>query len=83
MIHQCVGIVLALVSLAPAGEPIKHRFLAADESGHQLMLVDQFDPSKDWTIPLKGNRDIQLLDEKRLLASFPGGYRARVSSSSS
>ena len=63
------------MAAASAEETIKHRFLAADESGHQLLYVDQFDSSKDWTIKLQGNRDIQLLDDKRLLASFPGGYR--------
>ena len=69
----------AIALLSPAADAaqsgIKHRFIAADESRHQLHFVDQFDPSKDWTVPLKGNRDIRLLTRDRLLASVPGGYR--------
>ena len=68
-------LVSALPVAAAAGSTIKHRFIAADESRHQLHYVDQFDPSKDWTIPLKGNRDIRLISKDHFLASVPGGYR--------
>jgi len=39
------GIYLSLLSLlcgACFAEPIKHRFIATDESGHQFIYVDQF-----------------------------------------
>ena len=58
-----------------ATSAIKHRFVATDESRKQLLLVDQIDPSKDWTVPLPGNRDIQLVGTDRVLVSVPNGYR--------
>jgi len=54
---------------------IKHTFLAVDESRHQLLYVDEFEPSNDWTVPLKGNRDLQLISDERVLVSIPRGYR--------
>lgn len=54
---------------------IKHTFVAVDESRNQLLYVDEFDPSNDWTVPLKGNRDLQIISETRILVSIPGGYR--------
>ena len=56
-------------------EQIKHKFLATDESGKQLLYVDEFNSSNDWTIPLQGNRDICLISPERCLVSVPGGYR--------
>jgi hypothetical protein len=64
--------------LAPrsaATAAIKHRFVAADESRKQLLLVDQNDPSKDWTVPLPGNRDVKLVGTDRVLVSVRNGYR--------
>lgn len=72
------GLVLAsLLSLflrVAAGE-IKHRFVATDESGKQLLYVDEVNPDNDWTIPLKGNRDVQLSGNGTVLVSVPAGYR--------
>ena len=70
-----------MAAAAPDAKPpaattaIKHRFVATDESRKQLLLVDQTDPSKDWTVPLPGNRDIQLVGTDRVLVSVPSGYR--------
>lgn len=60
-----------------ADEPIiKHRFLAADESRGQLLYVDQFDPSQDWTLKTpEKHRDMQLIGGGKLLASTDSGYR--------
>ena len=58
---------------AAASSAIKHRFVATDESRKQLLLVDQSDPSKDWTVPLPGNRDIRLIGADRVLVSVPNG----------
>lgn len=57
------------------GAEIKHRFLAVDESRHQLVYVDQFDSSKDWTLklPIK-HRDIQLVGDNVLLLSSLEGF---------
>jgi hypothetical protein len=63
------------VAINSHANEIKHRFLAKDESRAQLHYVDQFDPSKDWTIKLpKGCRDIRLLENHRVLVSHADGY---------
>ncbi len=61
-------------NLSKAAE-VKHRFLAVDESRHQLVHVDQFDSSKDWTLelPIK-HRDIQLVGDNILLLSSLEGF---------
>lgn len=70
-----VVLILSLFSFTASAGEIKHRFLATDESGHQLLYVDEFNPSNDWTIPLQDNRDICLISPERCLVSVPGGYR--------
>ena len=64
---------LGMAFTAGAGE-IQHTFVATDESGKQLIYVDEADPGNDWTVPLPGNRDIQLSKEGTVLASVPAGY---------
>ena len=55
---------------------IRHRFLAKDESRFQILYVDQFDPSKNWTIDIpKGCRDLQLVDGKIVIGLAAGGFR--------
>ena len=54
---------------------VKHRFLAVDEARHQLVHVDQFDSSKDWTLPLPiKHRDIQLVGKNVVLLSSLEGF---------
>lgn len=54
---------------------MKHAFLVKDESRSKLHYVNQFDPSKNWTISLpKECRDIQWLGNGRILVSHPHGY---------
>ncbi len=66
---------MAVCSYSAFAGDIKHKFLATDESGNQLLYVDEFNPANDWTIPLQGNRDICLVSPERCLVSVPGGYR--------
>jgi hypothetical protein len=59
-----------------AADEIKHRFLALDESRYQILYVDQFDPSKNWTIKVPaGNRDLQLVDGKIIIGLASGGFQ--------
>lgn len=79
-IHLVCTLGLTACSLLPAtlraAEPIRHRFLAADESRSQLIYVDQFDPSKDWTLKTpEKHRDMQLIGGGKLLVNTDSGYR--------
>ncbi len=57
-------------------EAIKHRFLVADESRSQLIYVDQFEPSRDWSIKTpEKHRDMQLIGGGKLLVNTGSGYR--------
>ena len=70
-----VGMMLWLAgNIGCAAGPIRHAFLAVDESRHQVIYVNQFDPSKDWAIP-GPFRDIQLIGGNKLLVSAGDGYR--------
>lgn len=72
---------LALAALAadagaPATQPaLKHRFLAMDESRHQLLYVDQLDPCQGWTITLGASRDVQLIGDDKVMVSSGDGFR--------
>ncbi len=73
--YQLVVILaLTAASILCAGD-IKHKFVATDESGKQLLYVDETNPDNDWTIPLKGNRDVQLSGKGTVLVSVPTGYQ--------
>jgi hypothetical protein len=62
-----------LLCAAVQAEPIKHRFLAVDESRSQLHYVDQFDSSKDWTIKFPSRyRDVQFLNDRVLVSTLDG-----------
>jgi len=63
------------VTLGVSAADIKHRFVATDESGKQLLYVDEINPANDWTVPLQGNRDLQLSQNGTVLVSIPSGYR--------
>lgn len=54
---------------------IKHRFLAFDEAGHQLVYVDENDASANWKFPLEGKVwDIQLVGSDLLSLPMENGY---------
>jgi outer membrane protein assembly factor BamB len=63
------------LTLSVFADEIKHKFVATDESGKQLIYVDEANPANDWTVPLPGNRDIQLSKDGTVLVSVPSGYR--------
>ncbi len=55
--------------------PIRHSFIADDESRSQLHFVDQNNHSKDWNINLPYRcRDYQLIGNNQLLLSGGDGY---------
>lgn len=70
----CVAFVGLLAFHADAQE-IKHRFLATDESGKQLIHVDERAPENNWVVNIGSNRDIQLIDAERVIISNDRGYR--------
>lgn len=57
-----------------AESQIKHRFVASDESGKQLIHVDEHNPENNWKVPLK-TRDLQLIGNDELLVSSHHGYK--------
>ncbi|MBT3194792.1 MAG: hypothetical protein HN341_19770 [Verrucomicrobia bacterium] len=70
-----ISIIAMSMALTAGAGDIKHTFVATDESGHQLIYVDEANPGNDWTVPLPGNRDIQISTEGTVLVNVPSGYR--------
>jgi hypothetical protein len=57
---------------APAG--IKHRLLMVDNGASRLLLLDQIDPSKSWSVAIPaGSRDLQLVGDGKVLVSHGNG----------
>lgn len=56
-----------------AKDKIQHRFVASDESGHQVIYVDEANPSKNWAVPVNC-RDMQLIGKNELLVNNSQGY---------
>ncbi len=68
------------VPLAPPDPAIKHRLLLADQGACRLMLVDQNDPTKDWTVqlpPKDYGHDLQVIGNDQVLVSVPNGWQER------
>jgi hypothetical protein len=75
MMRTCVllAIAAALAVRANAGAT-PPRFLAVDNGGNRLLLVDQSDPARGWSVPIPaGSRDLQQLDGRRVLLSHGDG----------
>jgi len=69
-----VAVVALGAARAAAEEPVRHRFLALDESRSQLHYVDQLQTGQDWTLQLPGRtRDLQLVGGHRVLLSTGNG----------
>ncbi len=67
-----IACLLVAVCLAlPAQESIRHRFVATDESGHQILLVDEAQPEKGWVVKQHA-RDLQLVGNNRVMVSVNG-----------
>jgi outer membrane protein assembly factor BamB len=54
-----------------AQNAIQHRFVATDESGHQILLVDEANPAKGWVVKQHA-RDLQLVGDNRVMVSVNG-----------
>lgn len=71
------AVLLALACAAEAAD-VKHRFVCIDNfsanDSNQLIYIDEFKPARSWTVNIpSGSRDIQILDEKRVLISHGSG----------
>ena len=52
---------------------VEHRFLALDNGGNRLVLVDQAQPARGWSIPIPpGGRDLQRLGDRVLVSHGTG-----------
>ena len=68
-------LVVFFFSLSPlSAKKIQHRFIASDESGQQIIYVDEAKPKKNWQAPIKC-RDMQLIGKKQLLVNSAKGYK--------
>ena len=71
----CLFALPLLAARAADPTPVRHRFLAIDESRGQLVYVDQRDPAQNWTIKLPMKcRDYQLIGANQILLSGSDGY---------
>jgi hypothetical protein len=51
-----------------------HRFACVDNGANRLLLVDQTEPSRNWSVAIpSGSRDLQRLEKNRLLVSHGNG----------
>ena len=65
-----------IASVATAAD-IKHRWVCVDNGANRLIHVDQNDTSKNWSIAIPGgSRDLQLLDNEKLLVGHGNGAAA-------
>ncbi|MGE5671732.1 MAG: YncE family protein, partial [Fibrobacterota bacterium] len=53
---------------------MKHRLLLADEGNQKIHYVNQLDTTKNWSISVVSNRDMQLVGDNRLMVSNGSGY---------
>jgi hypothetical protein len=56
--------------------PIKHKFVAIDEGRGNLLYVNEYDTTTNWTVAIgkSGARDMQLIGNNRVLIGHDGGY---------
>ena len=67
----CLAILLTCLPIQAAEV---QRFLAVDNGGNRLLLVDRIDAAKGWSVPLPaGCRDLQWVDGNRVLVSHGDG----------
>jgi hypothetical protein len=62
-------------SAAAAQGGVQHRFLAVDDGTHTLLLVDEKNPSRNWSVPTGYVMDLQLIAPDRVLLSVDDGFR--------
>ena len=72
----CLAVAAVAFAVALADEPaaVKHRFLAVDNGGNQLLCVDQIDPARFGAVAIPaGSRDIQILTARLPHAGLGAG----------
>jgi len=73
LIAAIAALSLCIATLA-AGEAISHRFVVVDNGGNKLVLVDQREPAKGWSVTIPGgSRDAQAVANDRVLVSHGTG----------
>lgn len=53
---------------------MKHRLLLADEGNQKIHYVNMMDTTKNWSISVSSNRDMQLVGDSKLMVSNGTGY---------
>lgn len=53
---------------------MKHRLLLADEGNQKIHYVDLMDDTKNWSVSVPSNRDMQLVGGNKLMVSNGSGY---------
>lgn len=53
---------------------MKHRLLVADEGNQKIHYVNLSDTTKNWSISVSSNRDMQLVGNNKLMVSNGSGY---------
>jgi hypothetical protein len=53
---------------------MKHRLLLADEGNQKIHYVNLQDTTKNWSISVSSNRDMQLVGDNKLMVSNGSGY---------
>ncbi|VGO18548.1 hypothetical protein [Pontiella sulfatireligans] len=68
-------ILLLLFFVASVDAEIKHRLLITDDAGHQLVHIDENDPSNNWAVPLEGKAwDVQIVGNHQATVTTETGY---------
>ena len=70
------SLLLFLACSVIGAAPIKHKFVVLDEGAGNLLYVNEFDSTGNWSVPIgKGSpRDMQLIGKNRVLIGHGGGY---------
>jgi len=72
---MCVVVMSILsVQAQQAIPPMKHQLLLADEGNQKIHYVNLLDTTKNWSISVSSNRDMQLVGDNKLMVSNGTGY---------
>jgi hypothetical protein len=72
---MCVVIMSILSVQAQLVIPqMKHRLLLADEGNQKIHYVNLLDTTKNWSVSVSSNRDMQLVGDNKLMVSNGSGY---------
>lgn len=69
-----ISLLALLGTIDAARGQIRHRFVAVDNARNHLLCIDEQEPAKNWVVAIPpGSRDLQRLDQGRLLVSHGNG----------